>query len=83
MTAIFWEAGEKGRLRLPSCCEIEDWDFTPIMRQSEVEAFLRDNELPFEHSDPLSTPETVALILPTGIHIHFDENGQLHSVYAC
>ena len=81
LTTIHWEAVERGEFCLSERCVVQDWDLTPGMAREQVEAFLRSHELAFQRQEHPSLP-TTDLLLPSGVKLSFDENGQLYSIYA-
>lgn len=81
MTALFWDAGEKGPLRLPSHCVVEDWDLQPGMARTELEAWLQAHGLvAIVHA--LGQETSITLVLSSGVRITLDDNDRLYSIYS-
>lgn len=79
LTSIFWEAGEKGALRLPSICKIEDWALAPGMHRDDIQAYLRENGLTFTVKEPSGYPTLI--LVPGGARISLDEDARLGAIY--
>lgn len=81
LRAVFWDAKEKGPLRLPAHCVVEDWALSSAMARSDIESWLQSIHLAVvkAHSPPAS-PTTV-LVLSSGVNLTFDERERLYSVY--
>jgi hypothetical protein len=77
---IYWDVEGKGAFCLPSCCEIEDWDITPGMLQTEIELLLSEWQIPFDsHAETqFEAIETVVRwTLSSGVGLTFDGEGRL------
>jgi hypothetical protein len=44
-TSVFWDAVEKGPVRFPAHCVVEDWELSPGMARPKVEAWLRSKKI--------------------------------------
>ncbi|MBW3624140.1 MAG: hypothetical protein KY468_12100 [Armatimonadetes bacterium] len=71
---VYWEAGERGELRLPPCCTLQDWALFPGMRREDVEVVLAGNRCEFFCPPNLQWAGTQTLILTSGVHITFTDD---------
>jgi hypothetical protein len=82
LVSIFWDAAEKGPVRLPAHCIVADWTLASGMARPEVEFWLRDREIEFVFVHASPEFPTAALLLPNGVQITFDAHEQLSAIYA-
>lgn len=79
LCGIFWEAGDKGELRLTPDCRVLDWGLKPGMTREMVTAWLSGHGLSFEERVVAGFER---LQLPAGISISWDEAGSLNAISA-
>jgi hypothetical protein len=79
LTNVYWEAGERGSLRLPSRCTIQDWPLEPGMGQVEIEDYFKRNGFVFSYPEALNAVAST-LMLSSGVQITLDETEILSSI---
>jgi hypothetical protein len=79
---VYWDAVEKGTVRLPAHCAVEDWELSPGMARPEVESWLRSKKIEIAEVRTLPKSPTTVLLLSSGVQITFDEQEQLYAISA-
>lgn len=77
---VFWDAVEKGLVHLPAHCLIEDWELSPAMARTEVEAWMRNKEIGIRETRTQPKSPTTVLILSSGVQITFDKSERLYAI---
>jgi hypothetical protein len=81
LTGVFWEAGEKPVLSLPSPHTVEGWEAFSRRTFEEIEDYLRDGDFLFDYKPHIPSAAYPVLQLETGARFTFNEEGSISSFY--
>jgi hypothetical protein len=79
---VFWDAAEKGPVRLPAHCVIEDWELLPGMPRPEVESWLLCKGIEIADIHPPPKSPTTVFLLYSRVRISFDDQEHLYAISA-